>query len=296
MNKDVKVRKKKGYTEGRGLGFLFSVPGLLVLIAVVLSPLVSGFYYSVTNRSLLSSAPTQFVGLTNYRTDVLDANFGSALKVSIIITFFSIITQLSTGYVIAKTLARSLRGSNTFVTIMMLPMLLTPVAIGMMWSLMLNPDIGVIKWFQGFVGLDINYMSSPSTALSAVIFLEWWGHLPFVVLVLMAGILNLPREILEAAAIDGANWLQTNLRVIVPMLAPVIAVVTIIRSVNAFRMFDTIFVLTSGGPGSSTVNLPFLAYKTAFTYFDTSRASAIAVAIVILVLPVYFIFLRMTKV
>lgn len=296
MNKDVKVRKKKGYTEGRGLGFLFSVPGLFVLIAVVLSPLVSGFYYSVTNRSLLSSAPSQFVGLTNYRTDVFNANFGSALKVSIIITFFSIITQLTTGYVIAKTLARSLRGSNTFVTIMMLPMLLTPVAIGMMWSLMLNPDIGVIKWLQGFVGLDINYMSSPSTALSAIIFLEWWGHLPFVVLVLMAGILNLPREIIEAAAIDGANWLQTNLRVIIPMLAPVIAVVTIIRSVNAFRMFDTIFILTSGGPGSSTVNLPFLAYKTAFTYFDTSRASAIAVAIVILVLPVYFIFLRMTKV
>lgn len=296
MNKDVKVRKKKGYTEGRGLGFLFSVPGLLVLIAVVLSPLVSGFYYSVTNRSLLSSAPSQFVGLTNYRTDVFNANFGSALKVSFIITFFSIITQLTTGYVIAKTLARSLRGSNTFVTIMMLPMLLTPVAIGMMWSLMLNPDIGVIKWFQGFVGLDINYMSSPTTALSAIIFLEWWGHLPFVVLVLMAGILNLPREIIEAAAIDGANWLQTNLRVIIPMLAPVIAVVTIIRSVNAFRMFDTIFILTSGGPGSSTVNLPFLAYKTAFTYFDTSRASAIAVAIVILVLPVYFIFLRMTKV
>lgn len=296
MNKDVKVQKKKGYTEGRGLGFLFSVPGLLVLIAVVLSPLVSGFYYSVTNRSLLSSAPSQFVGLTNYRTDVFNANFGAALKVSFIITFFSIITQLTTGYVIAKTLARSLRGSNTFVTIMMLPMLLTPVAIGMMWSLMLNPDIGVIKWFQGFVGLDINYMSSPTTALSAIIFLEWWGHLPFVVLVLMAGILNLPREIIEAAAIDGANWLQTNLRVIIPMLAPVIAVVTIIRSVNAFRMFDTIFILTSGGPGSSTVNLPFLAYKTAFTYFDTSRASAIAVAIVILVLPVYFIFLRMTKV
>ncbi len=296
MNKDIKVRKKKGYTEGRGLGFLFSVPGLFVLIAVVLSPLVSGFYYSVTNRSLLSSAPSQFVGLTNYRTDVFNANFGSALKISFIITFFSILTQLTTGYVIAKTLARSLRGSNTFVTIMMLPMLLTPVAIGMMWSLMLNPDIGVIKWLQGFVGLDINYMSSPSTALSAIIFLEWWGHLPFVVLVLMAGILNLPREIIEAAAIDGANWLQTNLRVIIPMLAPVIAVVTIIRSVNAFRMFDTIFILTSGGPGSSTVNLPFLAYKTAFTYFDTSRASAIAVAIVILVLPVYFIFLRMTKV
>ena len=178
----------------------------------------------------------------------------------------------------------------------MLPMLLTPVAIGMMWSLMLNPDIGVIKWLQGFVGLEINYMGSPTSALAAIIFLEWWGHLPFVVLVLMAGILNLPREIVEAAAIDGANWIQTNLRVIIPMLAPVIAVVTIIRSVNAFRMFDTIFVLTSGGPGSSTVNLPFLAYKTAFTYFDTSRASAIAVAIVILVLPVYFIFLRMTKV
>lgn len=296
MAEKVQVRKKKGYTEGRGLGFLFSLPGLAVLVAVVLSPLVTGFYYSVTNRSLISMAPTQFIGLDNYRTDVLNATFGSALKVSLIITFFSILTQLTTGYVIAKTLARSLHGSNTFVTIMMLPMLLTPVAIGMMWSLMLNPDIGVIKWLQGFVGLDINYMGSPTTALASIIFLEWWGHLPFVVLVLMAGILNLPKETLEAAEIDGANWIQTNLRVIIPMLAPVIAVVTIIRSVNAFRMFDTIFILTSGGPGSSTVNLPFLAYKTAFTYFDTSRASAIAVAIVILVLPVYFIFLKMTKV
>lgn len=289
-------RKKKGYTEGRGLGFLFSLPGLLVLVAVVLSPLVTGFYYSVTNRSLLSSAPTEFVGLRNYQSDVLTATFGSAMRITFLITFLSILTQLTTGYVIAKTLARSLRGSNTFVTILMLPMLLTPVAIGMMWSLMLNPDIGVIKWLQGFVGLDINFLGSPNTALAAIIFLEWWGHLPFVVLVLMAGILNLPKEIIEAAAIDGANWLQTNLRVIIPMLAPVIAVVTIIRGVNAFRMFDTIFVLTNGGPGSSTVNLPFLAYQTAFTYFDTSRASAIAVAIVVLILPVYFIFLRMTKV
>lgn len=296
MAVELQVRKKKGYTEGRGLGFLFSLPGLLLLITVVLSPLITGFYYSVTNRSLISLAPTQFVGLANYRSDVLNASFGSALKVSLIITFFSILTQLTTGYVIAKTLARSLRGSNFFVTIIMLPMLLTPVAIGMMWSLMFNPDIGVIKWLQSFVGLDINFLGSPTTALVAIIFLEWWGHLPFVVLVLMAGILNLPKEILEASSIDGANWLQTNLRVIIPMLAPVIAVVTIIRSVNAFRMFDTIFVLTSGGPGSSTVNLPFLAFKTAFTYFDTSRASAIAVAIVILVLPVYFIFLRMTKV
>lgn len=279
-----------------GLAILFSLPGLLLLVSVVLTPLIAGFYYSFTNESLLYVGPTEFVGLENFRSDVFTASFGSALRISILITLLSIFTQLTTGYVIAKTLARSMKGTSLFVSIIMLPMLLTPVAIGMMWSLMFNPDIGVIKWFQSFIGTDINFLNSPETALLAIVFLEWWGHLPFVVLVLMAGILNLPREIIEAAAIDGASWLQSNLRVIIPMLAPIIAVVVIIRSVNAFRMFDTIFILTSGGPGSSTVNLPFLAFKTAFTYFDTSRASAISVAIVLIIMPVYFIFLKMTKV
>jgi multiple sugar transport system permease protein len=289
-------RKKHSQRDNRALGFIFSLPGLIVLTTVVLMPLILGFYYSVTNKSLLSSQPTKFVGLRNYQTDVFTRDFSSALIVSLKITFFSILTQLLTGYAIAKMLTRKLAGTSFFVTVFMLPMLLTPVAVGMMWSLMLNPDIGVIKWLQHFVGLNINFLGSPTAAMSALVLLEWWGHLPFVVLVLMAGILNLPKEVLEAASIDGANWFQTNLRVIIPMLAPVIAVVAIIRSINAFRMFDTIFVLTNGGPGSSTVNLPFMAFKTAFTYFDTSRASAIAVAIVVLVLPVYFILLRITKV
>ena len=290
------MRKRPSRRDNRILGFFFSLPGLVLLITVVLTPLITGFFYSVTNKSLISMQPTKFIGFQNYQSDVFNASFSSALMVSLKITILSLLTQLLTGYAIAKTLTRKLRGTSFFVTVIMLPMLLTPVAVGMMWSLMLNPDLGVIKWLQNLIGLDINFLGSPTAAMSAIIFLEWWGHLPFVVLVFMAGILNLPQEVLEAASIDGANWIQTNLRVIIPMLAPVIAVVAIIRSVNAFRMFDTIFVLTNGGPGSSTVNLPFLAFKTAFTYFDTSRASAIAVSIVVLVLPVYFVFLRMTKV
>ena len=231
------IRTSRRYSRSSGLAVLFSLPGLLLLISVVLAPLITGFYYSLTNSSLISSEPTKFVGLANYKSEVLTATFGEALRVSLLITFFSIFTQLLTGYVIAKVLARSMKGTSFFVSVIMLPMLLTPVAIGMMWSLMLNPDIGAIKWLQSFVGLDINFLSSSG-----------------------------------------------------------IAVIVIIRSVNAFRMFDTIFVLTSGGPGNATVNLPFLAYKAAFTYFDTSRASAISVAIVAIVMPVYFIFLKMTKV
>jgi len=290
------IRPVRRYSRSSGLAVMFSLPGLLLLISVVLAPLITGFYYSLTNSSLISSEPTRFVGLENYRNEVFTQTFSDALRVSLLITVFSIVTQLGTGYVIAKVLARSMRGTSFFVSVIMLPMLLTPVAIGMMWSLMLNPDIGVVKWLQSLVGLNVDFLASPSTALGAIIFLEWWGHLPFVVLVLMAGILNLPKEIIESASIDGANWWQLNLRVIIPMLAPVIAVIVIIRSVNAFRMFDTIFILTGGGPGSATVNLPFLAYKAAFTYFDTSRASAIAVAIVVIVMPIYFIFSKMTKV
>jgi len=290
------LRPTRKYSRSSGLAVMFSLPGLLLLVSVVLAPIITGFYYSVTNSSLISSEPTRFVGLDNYRSEVFTQSFADALRVSLLITVLSIVTQLSAGYVIAKVLARAMRGTSFFVSVIMLPMLLTPVAIGMMWALMLNPDIGTVRWLQSFIGLDINFLSSPGTALGAIIFLEWWGHLPFVVLVLMAGILNLPKEIIESASIDGANWWQLNLQVIIPMLAPVIIVVIIIRSVNAFRMFDTIFILTSGGPGSATVNLPFLAFKTAFTYFDTSRASAIAVAIVVIVMPIYFVFMKMTKV
>jgi multiple sugar transport system permease protein len=293
---EVKKVKKFSRNSNPVIGFVFSLPGLVLLTAVVLAPVITGLFYSVTNKSLLAPGPTEFVGARNYESDVLNQQFASALVVSLKITFFSIVTQLVTGYALAKTLTRKLRGGDVFVTILMLPMLLTPVAVGMMWKMLLNPDIGAIKWLQNFVGLDINYLGSPTSAMTAIIFLEWWGHLPFVVLVLMAGILNLPKEVLEAASIDGANWFQANMRVIIPMLAPVIAVVIVIRSVNAFRMFDTIFIFTGGGPGSSTTNLPYLAYQMALTNFETSRASAISLAIVLFIMPVYFIFVKMTKV
>jgi multiple sugar transport system permease protein len=295
---EVEVKRAKKFSRNSNplIGFLFSLPGLILLTAVVLAPVITGLFYSVTNKSLLTPGPTEFVGMQNYESDVLNQQFASALVVSLKITIFSIVTQLITGYAIAKTLTRKLLGRDVFVTILMLPMLLTPVAVGMMWKMLLNPDIGAIKWLQNFVGLDINYLGSPTSAMTAIIFLEWWGHLPFVILVLMAGIMNLPKEVLEAASIDGANWFQTNLRVIIPMLAPVIAVVVVIRSVNAFRMFDTIFIFTGGGPGSSTINLPYLAYQMALTNFETSRASAISVAIILFIMPVYFIFVKMTKV
>ncbi len=175
----------------------------------------------------------------------------------------------------------------------MLPLFLTPSIVSLVFLFALYPGEGVLPWLATFVGVPkgFPFLGDPRTALPSLLLVDVWRTTPFMFIVLLAGLQSLPQEIMEAASIDGATAWQTLRRVTLPLLSPLILVALTIRGMDAFREFDSIYLLTGGGPGQATEVISILAYNTGFKYFDIGRASAIAYVILALVLlfSIYFV-------
>jgi multiple sugar transport system permease protein len=205
--------------------------------------------------------------------------------------------QLPIGVGLAVILDRNLRGTQLFRTVLIIPMLLTPVAVGLMWRFMFDTDLGVINWALSALGLDgPNWLGARWPAIWAVVIVDSWQSIPFIMLIVLAGLAGLPKGPREAAAIDGANGLQIFFFVTLPALGPVILVILLIRVIDSLKMFDIIFILTTrGGPGTATQTLGMLIYNTGFGFFQTSRAAALGVLMVLMVLPVYWLWRRTAR-
>jgi ABC-type sugar transport system permease subunit len=155
---------------------------------------------------------------------------------------------------------------------------------------MFDTDIGVINWAIGQIGFEgVNWLGSRNTALLAVIIVDSWQSVPFVMLLMLAALAGIPSSIYEAALVDGANRIQTFTRITLPLVVPTLLVLTMIKIMDFLKLFDTLFILTRGGPGNETTTLGLWTYKTGFLFLEMSRASALGVIIVILTLPVYFL-------
>lgn len=275
---------------------LYTLPAWGLIVAVVAVPLAWGFWLSLRNEGLNATAVEQFVGLGNYRRLLEDDAFVQALRTTAVLTGLSLALQLPLGYLLASTLARELRGSRLFRSALLLPMLLTPVAVGLMWRFMFNSDLGVINWFlDSTAGMRPDWLGDRHAAVLAVVVVDSWQNVPFVMLMFLAGLQSLPRSPIEAAAVDGASAWQTFRYVVAPMLAPVVLVVTMIRIVESVKLFDIIYIVTQGGPGTATQNLSTLTYRTGFSFLATSRAAAIGFVLLVLLLPVYFLWTRATR-
>jgi multiple sugar transport system permease protein len=282
--------------RARRSGTAFVAPAWLLLAAVVIVPLGVAVYASFTNENLVSITPTELVGLRNYRTQ-LSSSFWSSLLVTVQIIVLSLAVQIPVGYVLALTLARRARGRAAFRAAITLPMLLTPVAVGLMWRFLADPDLGLVRWIASLFGgsAQPNLLGSPAGALALVVAVNTWINVPFVTLMLLAGLLAIPDELYEAAALDGASRFQAGRYITVPLLLPIIAVTCVLRVAGDYRMFDLVYVVTRGGPGDATRNLSLLAYQQAFLNFHIGRACAIAVAMALIALPTYLLLARVTR-
>ncbi len=280
----------------RLLGAVLTVPAWVLLAAVVLCPLAIAVYTSLTDSSLSSVGASQLVGADNYRTQVLHGDFWSSLRVTVTIMAASLAVQIPLGYLLARALLHPLRGRAILRTTVTLPMMLTPVAIGLMWRFLTDPDLGLIRVAaEAFTASHVNLLGSPVGALSLVVAVNSWINIPFVTLVLLAGLLSLDESLVESAAIDGAGWLQVERYVRLPLLAPVLGVCCVLRAAADYRMFDLVYTITRGGPGDSTLNLSMLAYQQSMDNFQIGRACAIAVAMAVLALPAYWLFSKVTS-
>lgn len=288
-------RRRSRGTKDALASFGFVVPTWVLMIAIGLIPIGYALWLSVTNLSLYSDG-SQFVGFDNYLRAVFTPRYLGSLIATSVFVVAGLVLQFAIGYLLATALHRQLRGFRIARTVLLIPMLLTPVVVGLIWQFMFNPDLGIINAVLGIFGVDLNFFADPLLARALIVLIDAWMHIPFVMLMLVAGMAGVSEEPLEAAAIDGASWWQTTRFVVLPALAPVIMVTLIVRCIDIVRIFDIVYATTRGGPGTSTETVSVLSYATTFQFYEFSDGAAMSIALAVIMFPVYFLYIRLTKV
>jgi multiple sugar transport system permease protein len=290
---DLSVAARRTVRRRRRQATLLTLPSWLMLTLMFAIPIGVGIYLSTRSDKIGSFVPGRAVGLGNFRRDVFDDKFVSALVTTLIITIIGLAIQTPIGVGLAVLLNRNLRGTRLFRTALLLPMLLTPVAVGLMWRFMLDSDLGVVNWLIDTVGLSrVGWLGEKWAARISIAIVDSWQSTPFVMLMVLAALSTLPEEPHEAARVDGATTWRVFRFVTLPMLKPVLYITLMIRVVDSLKLFDIIFILTRGGPGEATQTVGLLTYNTGFNFLETGRAAALGVAVALVTLPVYLLWLR----
>jgi multiple sugar transport system permease protein len=258
---------------GRESGYRYVAPALGLLGGVALFPLLYVIYLSFFRRLLIFDI-SKFVGLENYRFLLQDERFWNALQNTAYFTGVSVSAQLLLGLGIALLLNRSFRGKDWVRALILVPWVIPTVVSARMWEWIYNPEFGILNFL---LGAKINWLGTPGLALHAAIFADVWKTTPFVVILLLAGLQIIPRELYQAARVDGAGAWAAFRRITLPLLMPVLLVTLIFRMLDAWRVFDVIYVLTGGGPANTTETLSLYAYKMLFQTLQFGYGSALSV-------------------
>jgi multiple sugar transport system permease protein len=247
---------------GARAGRWFLLPGLVFLFAIDLVPLVYSAWVSFYDWWLLRPRNVRFIGLGNYVRLATDPEFGRAVVVTTLFTIGAVAAEFLAGLGLALLFAQPLRFLRPLRVLLLLPLFIVPVVGATMWRVIFHPELGVLNYYLDLAGFGRPpWLSDPTLALVSITLVDAWRTIPFMFLVLYAGLEMLPAELYEAAAVDGASRWQAFRHVTVPLLTYIMLVAVLIRGMDAFREFDIIFVLTGGGPGTATQTLQMLNYR-----------------------------------
>jgi len=281
------VKAKKILQKLTPYGFL--APAVLVFGLALFYPVFYSIRLSFFNWRLVEvyrKAP-EFVGIQNYIKIVQSPAFQTSLKVTAIFITVTLAAELIVGMGLALLAERKIKGLHMFRTIFLLPIMVAPVVVGVLWRFMFNPNYGLINYFLGLVGIDnVLWLSKPFPALTAVILTDIWQWTPFVFLMLLAGLQNVPDDVLEASIVDGASYVQRLRHVKLPMIKSIIGLTIVLRLIDGLRALVVMYVMTNGGPGRSTEVLSLHIYKKAFVSRRLGEASTLAVFLIMILLIV----------
>lgn len=288
-------RKRHPARGNEGLwALLFLLPAVLGLGLFNAIPTLQSFYLSLTTWNFLGTP--RFVGLANYQALFADSLFYQVFGQTLIFGFATVAGEVVLALALALLLARPLRGMAIFRTAFFLPVVTSLVAVSILWGWIYDPQIGVLNWALGQLGVSpIPWLSEPGWAMAAVVILSIWKGLGYNIILLLAGLSAIPQQYDEAAQVDGANGVQRLGYVTLPLLAPTLFMVITVALINAFQAFDAIYMLTGGGPANSTSVMVYWLYKQAFQYYHVGKASAIAYVLFALILALTWLQWRVRK-
>ena len=283
--------RRRGYARHY---WAFAAPAAVVVAAVILFPWAFTLFMSVHDWKVTGSVP--FVGLANYAKMLSDERFLWAVVRTLYFTAASVIAPLLLGVWAAVCFAANFKFRGLARTLFVLPIMATPVAISLVWTMMFHPQLGVLNYLLSTVGLPpSSWVYDSQTVIPTLVMVETWQWTPLVMLIVLGGIASLPLDPYEAAILDGASVWQMFRHITLPLVRPFIMVAAVIRLIDALKTFDTIYVITLGGPGTSSETLNILLYQTAFAYYDLGYGSAMVVVFFVLILLISLVLLHVRQ-
>lgn len=273
---------------------LFLGPKLVLFSAFVLVPFVYTFVLMFQMGTVLQGF--RFVGLDNFRTILEDRLFFQTLRNTLLYVAVFIPLVLTVPLAVALLLASSVRGVRYYRTMIYIPSLLSIVAAGLVWKVMLHPDVGPLyRFFNVGLGWDVPWLSNGTFAIVFIAVISLWQSLGFYAIIFMAGLNDIPTSLFEAARVDGANGWNVFWAIKLPMLKPVIQLVLVLSTIYAIQVFDIIYVLTQGGPGTSTYTVMWYVYQNVFNNGSIGYAAAMGVVMLLLTLVIALVYMRGTR-
>ncbi len=270
----------------------FVSPALIYALIMILAPLAYTLFLSFHQWSMSGVDKPLFVNIKNYLDLFKDDRFLMAILRTFLFSAMALPLELVLGIAIAMLLNRDFKGKNIIKSLFLLPMVATPVSVGLVWMLMYEPSIGIANTLLGFLGvtkLPI-WLGSPDSAMLSLAIVDIWQWTPMISLIVLAGLSALPNEPLESAKVDGATKIQTTFKIVLPMLAPTITAAALLRLIDVLKTFDIIYSTTKGGPNFATETLNIYAFVQAFQYFSFGYASAVLVVFFLIILAVSIVF------
>ncbi|WP_374305520.1 carbohydrate ABC transporter permease [Ferrovibrio sp.] len=268
----------------RGYKLAFLLPGLLILLAIILFPLLFTIRVSLSGWDAITPE-LNFVGGKNYANVFGDVRYWQALGRLGLMATGTVLIEYVLGFAMALLVWRNIRGQRLFRVLFLMPMMTTPVVMSVVWRTIFHESLGPANDLLGLIGLGpYQWLTSSAMAVVSVMVVEVWQWTPFIFLLLLAGLLSLPREPFLAAAIDGAGPVRTFFNVTLPMLMPVSVGAIIIRLIEASKLMETVYVLTSGGPGTATETSGYYIYIRGLRDFEIGYASALSITYLVIMI------------
>ena len=264
---------------------IFIWPTFLLVLVIPLFPLIYALTVSFQTVRIVPPTPARFVGFDNYADILANARFWGAIATTATIVIISVLAQYAIGLSVALALHHNVPGASLFRVTFLLPMFLAPVCVALIAKMIFHPVLGPANELFSMFGLEnLPFLTDPNFAIAVLIAIETWQWTPFVVLLMLAGLQNLPAEVFEAARVDNISAWRRFRDITFPMLLPLSAAVIFIRLIEGFKIIDTVFILTGGGPGTSTETLTLFAYNEGFKKFNIGMTSALSFLFLIVVI------------
>ncbi|MCR4830311.1 MAG: sugar ABC transporter permease [Pseudobutyrivibrio sp.] len=293
------MKKIKEFFRYDNIGLLFILPAFIYMAYFVGYPIISNIVLSLKDVSVrnLANGQQNFIGFANYAEILSDEVFRKALVNTLVFTVSCLVFQFLIGFLLALLFNKRFKIAKPVRGLLMIPWMMPMTVTALMFKFMFSTDVGIINYMLKCLGIiqeNIEWLTTPGTAMAAVVMANIWIGIPFNTILISTGLTTIPQELYESASVDGANKLQKLLNITIPLLKPTIESILVLGFIYTFKVYDLVYVMTEGGPVNSTHLLSTYSYKLSFDMFQYSKGSAVANVLFVILLLVGMLYIRIT--